>query len=165
MAAHNFFFFFFKQTFVTSTLHVSPNCQYYDNCHFPICGCCLKATRWGYRIICSPWCLLLCFLHPDGSLSEAHEGAAREGQTHLRQHVPKVCREGFQGNGSCHPQTGRLLLNVKQSWNSSTNLAAFWFFCRKRPRRWRARRTGTAKIWRSTVLTRKQRATRKSNTP
>lgn len=37
------------------------------------------------------------------SLSETYQGAAREGQTHLRQHVPEVCRAGFKGDRLTFP--------------------------------------------------------------
>ena len=49
---------------------------------------------------------------PGGSLSDTYQGTAREGQTHLRQYVPEICRERFKGEGLCslkQPQGGGIV--------------------------------------------------------
>lgn len=90
------------------------------------------------------------FILTGGSLSETHQGAAWEGQTHLCQHVPEICREGLKGERLCFlqqpPEGGRSLFFKETDWKEGKKMLICFFSLithRKKQRGWRvgARRT------------------------
>lgn len=109
------------------------------------------------------------FLHfvlPGGSLSETHQGAARERQTHLCQHVPEVCREGLKGERlfsttASRGRKGRVFLRDctrgHKSWFVFFSLS---LMNRKKQIRWRLEATAMMR-WRSRMETKKQQVKRK----